>query len=56
MTSTTEALRLIESVIGRRYEELTEAELIAWENRHAMSRRNTDLNLWTWRPRAEDAR
>ena len=58
MTSpTTEALRLIEAATGRRYEELTEQDLLAAiEKRRQWSRRNTEQSLWTWRPRAEDAR
>ena len=52
--TTSDALRLIEAVTG--HEELTEAELLAWETRRQWSRRNTEQSLWTWRPRAEDAR
>jgi len=54
MNPTTEARRLIEAATGRRYEELTEQELMAAiEKRRQWSRRNTELGMWTWRPRAE---
>ena len=56
MNPTTEARRLIEALTGKRYEEMTEQDLIAFEKRRAWSRRNTEQSLWTWRPRAEDAR
>ena len=56
MNPTTDALRLIEAVTGKRYEELTEAEVRRFEREHELIHRNARLQLMWWRPRAEDAR
>ena len=56
MTNASDALRLIESVTGRRYEELTEEQIRRFEREHELIHRNARLQLMWWRPRAEDAR
>jgi len=43
MTNASDALRLIESVTGRRYEELTEEQIRRFEREHELIHRNARL-------------